>query len=103
MRESSRSVGALGARDRKGGTMRLGLIGVTGHWHTYSSALTSVPGLTLAAVAAAGSEETLEAFDRAPGITPHTRRYEDARRMLDLERLDLVQICCRPDRIPHWV
>jgi predicted dehydrogenase len=82
--------------------MRLGLIGMTGHWHTYAPALKSVPDLTLAAVAAAGPEETVEAFDRAPGLTPDTPRYGDALAMLDSERLDIVQICCRPDRIPHW-
>jgi predicted dehydrogenase len=82
--------------------MRLGLIGATGHWHTYAPALKSVPHLTLAAVAAAGPEETLAAFDHAPGLTPHTRRCEDALQMLDSESLDLVQVCCRPDRIPYW-
>jgi len=54
------------------------------------------------AVAAAGPEETTGAFDHAPGLTVDTRRYDDARRMLDRERLDVVQVCCRPDRIPHW-
>ena len=39
--------------------MRLGLIGSTGHWHTYAPALKQVPGLTLVAVATAGPEETL--------------------------------------------
>src|SRR5258706_15942355 len=82
--------------------MRLGLIGTTGHWHTYAPALKSVPDLLLAAVAAAGPEETLADFDHAPGLMPQTHRYEDALLMLDSERLDLVQVCCRPDRIPHW-
>ena len=31
--------------------MRLGLIGSTGHWHTYAPALEHVAGLTLVAVA----------------------------------------------------
>lgn len=82
--------------------MRLGLIGATGHWHTYAPGLKSLPELTLAAVAAAGPEETLASFDHAPGLTPHTHRYEEARKMLDSEHLDLVQVCCRPDRIPYW-
>src|SRR5205814_2118224 len=38
----------------------------------------------------------------APGLTTETRRYEDARRMLDGERLDVVQVSARCDRIPHW-
>ncbi|MFO0890629.1 MAG: Gfo/Idh/MocA family oxidoreductase [Isosphaeraceae bacterium] len=83
--------------------MRLGLIGATGHWTTYAPALRLVPGLELVAVAPAGPDETLGAFDHAPGLTLQTRRHEDARRMLDQERLDVVQVCARCDRIPHWI
>ncbi len=83
--------------------MRLGLIGSTGHWHNYAPALGRVRGLTLVAVAAAGPEETTGAFDHAPGLTVETRRYDDARRMLETERLDVVQVCCRSDRIPRWM
>jgi predicted dehydrogenase len=82
--------------------MRLGLIGSTGHWQTYAPALQQVHGLTLAAVAAAGPEETLGAFDHAPGLTVETHRYEDAQKMLESERLDLVQVSARCDRIPQW-
>jgi len=82
--------------------MRLGLIGSTGHWQTYAPALWRVPGLTLVAVAAAGPEETTGAFDHAPGLTVDTHRYDDARKMLDTERLDVVQVCGRNDRIPDW-
>jgi predicted dehydrogenase len=82
--------------------MRLGLIGSTGHWQTYAPALQNVPGLVLAAVAAAGPEETTGAFDHAPGLTGETRRYDDARKMLDAERLDVVQVSCRCDRVPVW-
>src|SRR5215471_6698195 len=82
--------------------MRLGLIGSTGHWHTYALALGRVPGLALVAVAAAGPEETAGAFDHAPGLTVDTRRYDDARKMLEAERLDVVQVCGRNDRIPAW-
>jgi predicted dehydrogenase len=82
--------------------MRLGLIGSTGHWQTYAPALARVKELTLVAVAAAGPEETTGAFDHAPGLTVGTRRYDDARKMLDGERLDVVQIACRNDRIPVW-
>ncbi len=82
--------------------MRLGLIGSTGHWQTYAPALGQVAGLTLVAVAPAGPEETTGAFDHAPGLTAETRRYEDARKMLDAERLDVVQVCGRNDRIPAW-
>src|SRR5262249_62365565 len=82
--------------------MRLGLIGSTGHWQTYAPALEQVPGLRLVAVAAAGPEETTGGFDHAPGLTVDTRRYDDARAMLDAERLDVVQVCGRNDRIPAW-
>ena len=82
--------------------MRLGLIGSTGHWQTYAAALGRVPGLTLVSVATAGPEETMGAFDHAPGQTIDTHRYDDARKMLDSERLDVVQVACRNDRIPVW-
>ncbi|WP_169977358.1 Gfo/Idh/MocA family protein [Tautonia rosea] len=83
--------------------MRLGLIGSTGHWQSYAPALDRVPGLVLVAVAPAGPEESTGAFDHAPGLTIQTRRYEDARRLLDAEHLDVVQICGRSDRIPVWI
>jgi predicted dehydrogenase len=82
--------------------MRLGLIGSTGHWQTYAPALKTFPDLALVAVAAAGPEETTGAFDHAPGLTVDTRRYDDAHKMLDTAKLDVVQVCCRPDRIPQW-
>ena len=82
--------------------MRLGLIGSTGHWHTYAPALARVSGLTLVAVAAAGPEETTGAFDHAPGLTVDTHRYDDAQKMLDIEQLDVVQVCGRNDRVPAW-
>jgi predicted dehydrogenase len=83
--------------------MRLGLIGSTGHWQTYAPALEHVAGLTLVAAAPSGPEETTGAFDHAPGLTAGTRRYDDAREMLETERLDVVQVCGRGDRIPAWV
>lgn len=82
--------------------MRLGLIGATGHWHTYAPALQNVPNISLAAVSTAGPEETVGVFDHAPGLSVETRRYENPEQMLSKERLDIVQVCCRPDRIPHW-
>ena len=82
--------------------LRLGLIGSTGHWHTYAPALENIPGLTLVSVATAGPEETMGAFDHAPGLTVDTRRYDDARKMVDTERLDVVQVTSRNDRIPVW-
>ncbi len=82
--------------------MRLGLIGSTGHWQTYAPALKLVDGLTLVAVAAAGPEETTGSFDHAPGLTVHTHRHDDAQKMLDTERLDIVQVSCRSDRVPVW-
>jgi predicted dehydrogenase len=82
--------------------MRLGLIGSTGHWQTYAPALEHVAGLTLVAVAPAGPEETTGAFDHAPGLTMDTRRHGDAQKMLETERLGVVQVCGRGDQIPHW-
>ena len=82
--------------------MRLGLIGSTGHWQTYAPAIEHVAGLTLVAVAPTGPEEMLGAFDHAPGLTMDTHRYDDARKMLETEQLDVVQVCGRGDRIPHW-
>jgi predicted dehydrogenase len=82
--------------------MRLGLIGADMHWHTYVPALTNVPDLTLAAVAPAGAEETHGIFDGAPGVSAETRRYEDAREMLEREALDVVQVCGRPHRNAAW-
>ena len=89
-------------RSMRKSPIRLGLIGSTGHWHTYAPALDLVPDLKLVAVAAAGPEETTGAFDHAPGLTVDTRRYDDARKMLDTERLDVVQVAARNDRIPVW-
>jgi len=83
-------------------TMRLGLIGSTGHWQTYAPALGRVDGLTLAAVAVAGPDETTGAFDHAPGLTIDTRRYDDAAKMLEAEKLDVVQVAARCDLIPFW-
>lgn len=79
--------------------MRLGLIGTVMHWQTYAPALKTCPDLKLAAVTVSGPEETLGAFDHAPGLTVETRRYEEARQMLEREKLDVVQICARPDRL----
>ena len=83
--------------------MRLGLIGSTGHWQTYAPALHRIDGMSLAAVAAVGPEETTGAFDHAPGLTVDTHRYDDAKKMLNAERLDVVQVCARVDRGPGWV
>ncbi|WP_435005358.1 Gfo/Idh/MocA family protein [Tundrisphaera lichenicola] len=83
--------------------MRLGLIGSTGHWQTYAPALENVRGLALVAVASSGPEETLGAFDHAPGQSPETHRYQDPWKMLEAERLDLVQVCTGSDQQSSWV
>lgn len=79
--------------------MRMALIGYTGHFGEYARMLRDLPEATVAAVAAASPEERLAGFDRAPGVSPETRRYDNPERLLDAERLDFVQVCCRPDRI----
>jgi predicted dehydrogenase len=81
--------------------LRIGLIGSTGHVGTYGPALSAFKDLRLVAVSAAGPEETTGAFDHVPGLTVDTKRYDDPKRMLDAEKLDVVQICARPDRIPY--
>jgi predicted dehydrogenase len=79
--------------------LRLVLIGAGMHWHTYAHALKTVPGLTLVGVAPGAPDETLGAFDHAPGLTVGTRRYGDVREMLDREKPDVAQVCSRPDRL----
>jgi predicted dehydrogenase len=83
--------------------MRIGLIGASDHWHTYASALKGLPGTEVAAVAPSTPEEALARFDSAPGVTEKTRRFSDASEMLKTERLDVVQVACRSDRIAGWV
>jgi predicted dehydrogenase len=83
--------------------MRLGLIGSTGHWQTYAPALEHVPDLKLVAVSTSGPEETLGAFDHAPGLTADTRRHDSPQKLLQAERLDVVQVCARCDRIPSLI
>jgi predicted dehydrogenase len=78
--------------------MRFALIGYTGHWTTYRPVLAAFPEAVLAAVAPATAEETVGGFDHAPGFGGETRRYETPEQLLDSERLDFVQVCCRPDR-----
>ncbi len=81
--------------------MRLALIGSTGHWQTYAPALVKCPGLEVVGVARA-EDETLEAFDAAPGVRADTPRFGDPERLLDQVKPDIVQVCCRPDLNPYW-
>lgn len=82
--------------------MRFALIGHTGHWTTYRPILTAVPEAKLVAVAPATEEEWPGAFDHAPGLTVDTKRYDNPEALLAGEKLDLVQVCCRPDRGPRY-
>ena len=79
--------------------MKLVLIGAQMHWQTYSAALKTIPGLKLVGVAAGSPDETLGAFDHAPGLSVETHRYSDLKEMLAHEKPDLAQVCSRPD----WV
>jgi predicted dehydrogenase len=82
--------------------MKIGLIGCTGHWHSYAGALKSVPAAELAAVALSGREESLANFDRAPGMLERTPRFQTALEMLERVKLDAVQICSRPDLLASF-
>ena len=79
--------------------MRLGLIGATGHWQTYAPGLEHVRGLTLAAVAPAGPEETTGAVRPCPrhddGHAPLRRCTTDARDRAARRRPGLRPV--RPD------
>ncbi len=80
--------------------MRLGLISPTGHWQTYAPALEHVAGLTLVAVAPAGPQETMGAFDHAPGLTVDTRRPTG---LLVRSRCTLSPTCSRSSPVPSTV
>jgi len=82
--------------------MRFALIGCTGHWTTYVPALKALPDLTLAAVAPATPEDSPATFERAAGVTGSTRRYRNPEQLLETEKLDFVQVCCRTDQGPVW-
>lgn len=79
--------------------MNLVLIGAGMHWTTYAPALKTIPDLKLLAVSLGAPDDTLGSFDHAPGLSAETRRYTDPREMLDKERPDVAQVCCRPDRL----
>ena len=64
--------------------------------------LSAIPHVRLVAVAPATEEEWPGAFDHAPGLTPDTKRYDSPEALLAAETLDFVQVCCRPDRGPHY-
>jgi hypothetical protein len=83
--------------------MRLGLVGCTGHWRSYAEALRTLPDLEIAAVAPAAPEETLAAFDGAPGVENATRRLDSPAALLDLGGIDVVQVSTRSDLIPGLV
>ncbi len=82
--------------------MRFALIGYTGHWTTYETVIREIPGAVLAAVAPATEEETAGGFDHAPGYGMETKRYDSPEALLAAEKLDFVQVCCRPDRAPRY-
>jgi predicted dehydrogenase len=83
--------------------MRLGLIGCTGHWRSYASALPALPDLEIAGVAVAAPEERLDQYGGAPGVTEATRRYDSPEALLDSGVVDAVQVSTRSDLIPGLV
>lgn len=82
--------------------MRMGLIGHTAHFYNYRKVLDEVEDLEIVAVAKAADIETLERFDKAPGVTEKTKRYQDPQGMLDKEKLDVVQVATAPHLVPRW-
>lgn len=82
--------------------MRIALIGCQNHWHNYVPALEKVPGACIAGVAPGAPEERLDAFAVAPGVTTATPRFDDACRMLDTVKPDLVQVSTSLARMGRW-
>src|SRR5438552_13875861 len=70
-------------------TMRLALIGYTGHWDTYGPVLKDIPELRLTAVATATAEERLSGFDHAPGLASEARRYDSPEELLKAEKPEI--------------
>ncbi len=79
--------------------MKIGLLGNTGHWHSYAGTLKVIAGAEVCAVCRTGPDEALAPFDAAPGVTATTPRFETALELLERCRPDVVQICARPDRL----
>ena len=82
--------------------MKLGLIGCSDHWRSYTPALKEIPGLEVTAVAVAAPDEALARFDDAPGVTEQTRRGDSPAELLD-SGVDAVQVSTRADLIGTWV
>jgi predicted dehydrogenase len=83
--------------------MKLGLIGCTDHWRSYTSALQTIPDLQITAVATATPDELPSRFDGAPGITGATRRFDRPEDLLEHAKdLDAIQVSTRADLLGHW-
>lgn len=83
--------------------MNFALIGHSGHMDYYEQTVKDLPDLNVVAVALSMEGESLESFDKAPGVTAETRRYNKYEEMLDKESPDLVQICVQPNLIPEFI
>jgi predicted dehydrogenase len=73
--------------------LRVGLVGVSGHTSLVLDGLRETPGAVLVSVAPGSSEENTAAFYSSlgkAGLFPKV--YDDYRRMLDAERLDVVVV-----------
>lgn len=71
--------------------VRVGILGLDGHFSEVLDAAKVVPEIQVVAVTAATPREAKKA-DRNP-VLAAARRYDDYRRMLDAEKLDVVAIC----------
>jgi predicted dehydrogenase len=71
--------------------VRVGLIGIEGHTSEITSPLKNLPDVELVAVADPSASERA-AFLRSPRLAG-ARQYDDWRRLLDAEKLDIAAIC----------
>ena len=83
--------------------MKLGLIGCSNHWRSYTSAMRALPDLEVAGVAPASPDERLAQFDNAPGVAESTRRFDTPDALLAAGGLDAVQVSTRFDAMARWV
>lgn len=83
--------------------MRIGLIGCSYHWGSYKALLEALPEARVVAVAPGCAQEKPEAFAKAAGVTEETRRFADARELLDRSELDLVQVSTEFTAMGGWV
>jgi len=71
--------------------VRVGLVGLEGHFSEVLEAAKLLPEIRIAAVSASKPRELQRITDNP--VLAAARRYDDYRRMLDTEKLDVVAVC----------